>query len=123
MRVKVHYRHISYSVELTQNITEWLEEQLPIGQYASQLHIDLFFSKSTPYSKPSLVVFECHLRARAPWLSSEIFVKDQNEDFWGLVTSCGAMLKRQIMRDLSQRRSSQRQSHRWQQPPTDYTAE
>lgn len=112
MRINIHYRHISHSPELSQNIVRWLEEQMHIGNFATQLQVDLFFSKATPFSKSSLILFECHLRARAPWLSREIFLKCQDEDFWRLVTDCGQMLARQIGRDISQRRHGRRQSYR-----------
>lgn len=112
MRINIHYRHVSHSDDLSQNIVRWLEQQLHSGKAADGLHVDLFFSKSTPYTKSSLMLFECHLRARAPWLSREVFIKDQNEDFWKLVTSCGDRLRKQIERDITQKRDERRQSQR-----------
>lgn len=112
MRIQIHYRHVSHSEDLSQNITQWFEEQLQAGKASDDLQVDLFFSKATPYSKSSLVIFECHLRARAPWLSREIFIKDQNEDFWRLVTACGDRLRKQIDRDVTQKRHERRQGQR-----------
>ena len=113
MRIKIHYRHITHSENLSQNIIKWLQQQLHLGKFAHHLQVDMFFSKATPSTKANAVLFECHLRARAPWLSREIFLKDSDEDFWKLVMNCGELLNKQINRDIRQKRNERRQSHKW----------
>lgn len=112
MRINIHYRHITHANNLSQNITNWMQQQLHIGNQANTLHLDIFFSKPTHRNSQGQV-FECHIKAHAPWLSKEIFVKSSDEDFWKALTECGYLLNKQINRDIEHRRSQKRQSKFW----------
>ena len=109
MRINIHYRHITHANNLSQNITNWMQQQLHIGNHANSLSLNIFFSKPSKRNSQGQV-FECHIKAHAPWLSKEIFVKNSDQDFWKALTECGALLNKQINRDIEYRRSQRRQN-------------
>ncbi len=116
MEIRIHYRHISHSENSSEDIKEWVTDFFdrvghvdPINE-SRDLAIDVYFSKTRVRTGSYKAQFECHMLARAPWLKKDLFAKATDEEFWAAMNEASHLLKRQVVKDRLQRKTTRHQT-------------
>ena len=116
MDVRIHYRHISHGKSSTEMIQNWITDFFGKAIHLSPLMerrglaVEAYLSKARVRDGSSKAMYECHLLARAPWLKKDLFAKFNHANFWSALTGASHVLKKQIVKDRLQRKTSRQRN-------------
>lgn len=109
MTVNLHFSHVEVPDYLRINIEGYITEMFGELAQRSNLFVDLFCKKEIAASKNHEDKFKCHIRAHAPWLRKEVYVKAAGDECWETIVNASGVLKRKV---FEQKKSDHRKRGR-----------